>query len=70
MRISTMNMTYYETVTKLEQMGADREYIQGWMCGYLKNPKREEQRVTDAYLAGYEDGESGSVDNANQWVKK
>lgn len=50
-----MDKMYYETVDKLE-MGIDWEYVQGWMGGYLRNPKREEQRLTDAYNAGYEDG--------------
>jgi hypothetical protein len=65
-----MNMTYYETVTKLEKMGADMEYVQGWMGGFLHNPKREEQRITDGYTAGYEDGLKGSTDNAKNRVKK
>ncbi len=53
---------YYETIDQLEKMGADREYIQGWIGGYLGNPLREEQRLTDAYQAGYEDG--GNRDTA------
>jgi hypothetical protein len=65
-----MNMTYYETVTKLEKMGAEREYIQGWVGGYLHNPKREEQRITDAYSAGYDDGMKGGIEHAQTWVKK
>ena len=65
-----MDMSYYETVDKLEKMGADREYIQGWMGGFLHNPKREEQRITDAYSAGYEDGLNRTTDNAQAWVKK
>ncbi len=59
-----MDKTYYETVDKLEKMGVDREYILGWMGGYLGNPHREEQRVTDAYSAGYEDGENKTTDSA------
>ena len=54
---------YYETIDQLEKMGADREYIQGWIGGYLGNPLREEQRLTEAYQAGYEDG--GNRDTAN-----
>ena len=64
-----MNMTYYETVTKLEKMGADMEYVQGWMGGFLHNPKREEQRLTDAYEAGYADGEEKNTDNFGDWAK-
>ena len=50
-----MNNAYYETVDHLEKLGIDQDYIQGWVGGYLRNPEREEQRVTDAYKAGYED---------------
>jgi hypothetical protein len=64
-----MNQTYYDAVTKMEQMGVDDEYIQGWQSGYLGNPKREEQRVTEAYEAGYADGEEKNLDNLSQWAK-
>lgn len=64
-----MDQTYYDAVTKMEGMGVDWEYIQGWMGGYLGNPKREEQRVTEAYDAGYTDGESNSTENFGNWVK-
>jgi hypothetical protein len=64
-----MNQLYYDAVTKMEQMGVDDEYIQGWQAGYLQNPKREEQRVTEAYEAGYADGEEKSLDNLDSWVK-
>ncbi len=62
-----MDKLYYETVDKLEQMGVDREYIQGWIGGYFANPKREEQRVTPAYEAGYEDGSEKQTDKAEQY---
>lgn len=65
-----MDQTYYDAVTKMEQMGVDDEYIQGWQAGYLQNPKREEQRLTEAYEAGYTDGEEKSLDNLDSWVKK
>lgn len=64
-----MDKMYYETVDKLE-MGIDWEYVQGWMGGYLRNPKREEQRLTDAYNAGYEDGQNKNVNNAKSWKPK
>ena len=63
-----MDQTYYDAVTKMEQMGVDDEYIQGWHSGFLGNPKREEQRLTEAYEAGYTDGEEKSTDNLDQWV--
>jgi hypothetical protein len=62
-----MDKIYYETMDKLEKLGIDREYIQGWAGGYLGNPKREEQRLTDAYNAGYEDGQHKRIDNAQSW---
>lgn len=61
---------YYESVTKMEKAGVDPEYINGWQCGFLINPKREEQRLTDAYNAGYEDGTNKNADNFSGWVKK
>jgi hypothetical protein len=67
--IRNMNQTYYDAVTKMEEMGVDDEYIQGWQAGFLQNPKREEQRVTEAYEAGYDDGEEKSEDNFGDWVK-
>ena len=65
-----MDQTYYDTVTKLENMKADREYVLGWMGGYLQNPMREEQRVNEIYEAGYSDGGNGSTGSANKWVTK
>jgi hypothetical protein len=65
-----MDNAYYETVDKLEKAGVDPEYINGWACGWLRNPKREEQRITDAYTAGYEDGYEKNTDHMNDWVKK
>lgn len=60
-----MDKTYYDTVDQLEKAGVSREYILGWMGGYLGNPDREEQRVTEAYTAGYEDAQNGNTDNAD-----
>ena len=53
-----MNQEYYDAVTKMEEMNVDPEYVQGWQGGYLLNPEREEQRVNEAYSAGYEDGKA------------
>jgi len=64
-----VDQTYYDTVTELEKMPADREYVLGWMGGYLQNPMREEQRVTEAYEAGYNDGGNGNTESVAQWVK-
>lgn len=62
-----MNMVYYETIDKLEKMDANPDYVQGWVGGFLGNPQREEQRVTEAYSAGYEDGQNKTIDRAADW---
>lgn len=62
-----MNKTYYAFVDELEKKGVSRDYIQGWMGGYLGNPAREEQRVTDAYCAGYADGKGRCTEHAGQY---
>lgn len=61
---------YYETIDKMEKNKVDAEYINGWASGYLRNPKREEQRITEAYDAGYQDGLSKKIDNFQTWVRK
>ncbi|MDJ0958262.1 MAG: hypothetical protein QNI91_15450 [Arenicellales bacterium] len=58
---------YYETIDKLEKMNVEREYIQGWIGGYLGNPEREEQRITEAYTAGYADGQKKEITKADAW---
>ena len=62
-----MNMVYYETIDKLEKMDTNPDYVQGWVGGFLGNPQREEQRVTEAYSAGYEDGQNKTIDSAADW---
>ena len=64
-----MNQEYYNAVTKMEEAGVDPEYIVGWEGGYVLNPPREEQRVTEAYEAGYEDGKEKNTDNFSKWAK-
>ncbi len=64
-----MDKTYYDAVSTMEQANVDREYQLGWMGGYLENPMREEQRVTEAYEAGYEAGQNKSTDGFDAWVK-
>ena len=61
---------YRDATAKMEEMGVDPEYILGWQGGYLRHPKREEQRLTDAYNAGYDDGEGKNTENFPNWVKK
>ena len=47
----------------------DPDYLQGWVGGYLGNPQREEQRVSAAYTAGFEDGQNQITDHASEWKK-
>jgi hypothetical protein len=65
-----MTNTYYDAISKMEKSGVAAEYINGWASGFLRNPKREEQRVNEAYDAGYNDGIEGKADNFASWVKK
>ncbi|MCY4150169.1 MAG: hypothetical protein OXD44_05705 [Gammaproteobacteria bacterium] len=62
-----MSNQYYETIKRLESMKVSRQYILGWASGYLGNPEIEEQRITEAWQAGYEDGKSRSTDEAESW---
>jgi hypothetical protein len=63
-----MNQAYRDATTQMEEMGINPEYILGWQGGYLGHPKREEQRVTEAYEAGYDDGEQKSTENFSNWT--
>jgi hypothetical protein len=65
-----MDKSYYDAVDKMESMGVEPEYIIGWQGGYLLMPEREEQRVTEAYEAGYNDGKSKEMSKFENWVKK
>ena len=64
-----MNTEYYDACTKMEEMGVDAEYVQGWQGGYVNNPEREEQRVNEAYSAGFEDGQERTTENFGNWTK-
>lgn len=63
-----MDKIYFETIDQLEKQKVNPEYIQGWVGGFLGNPSREEQRLTEAYSAGYEDGENKETSSASAWV--
>ena len=41
----------------------------GWQEGYQGSPKVEEQRLTDDYEAGYEDGSNKKTDSADKFKK-
>ncbi|MBF2761191.1 MAG: hypothetical protein ISN28_13170 [Ectothiorhodospiraceae bacterium AqS1] len=58
---------YRDTVKRMEDAGVESEYLQGWVGGYIGNPMREEQRLTEAYQAGYADGEQGKADGFGAW---
>lgn len=62
-----MTSAYYQTITELERKNVSRDYIVGWASGFLGNPKVEEQRLTEAYEAGYADGQEQCTDNADNW---
>lgn len=64
-----MDQNYREAIGKMEEKGVDPEYVLGWQGGYLGHPAREEQRVTDAYNAGFEDGQEKTADNFSKWLK-
>ena len=57
------SVTYYEGVKKMEEMGVNDNYIQGWVAGFLNNPQIEEQRITDEWESGFEDGKDHSDEN-------
>jgi len=65
-----MNEDYYAAIDKMEKANVSREYIVGWASGFLQNPKLEEQRVNDAYAAGYTDGEEKNAGNFSSWEGK
>ena len=58
---------YYDTILSLEQQSVSRQYIQGWASGYLGNPEIEEQRITEAWQAGYADGRNRTTAAASGW---
>jgi hypothetical protein len=58
-----LKMEYYTAVKKMEEIGVNDNYIQGWIAGFLGNPEIEEQRITDEYSSGYEDGKEKTDSN-------
>ena len=65
-----MSNDYYESIDAMEKRGVDREYISGWAGGALHNPKREQQRINEAYEAGYADGWDRKLDGYPPWIRK
>ena len=64
-----MNQAYRDAITKMEEMKVQEEYILGWQGGFLGHPQREEQRLTEAYEAGYVDGSAKTTENFDNWVE-
>jgi len=65
-----MDSAYYEAVDRMEKQKVDREYINGWASGFLHNPKREEQRASEAYEAGYVHGREKNAGGYEAWIRK
>lgn len=65
-----MGNPYYEAVDQMQKQGVDPEYINGWASGFLHNPKREEQRLNEAYEAGYEHGLEKNAAGFGAWIRK
>jgi hypothetical protein len=65
-----MSNVYHETISKMEAEKVNQDYIIGWAGGYQDNPQREEQRINEAYSAGYEDGKARKTDGYAAWVGK
>jgi len=64
-----MNQIYRDATTKMEEMDVNPEYVLGWQGGFLGHPMREQQRLSEAYEAGYEDGSARSTDKFDDWVR-
>jgi hypothetical protein len=65
-----MDKIYYETIDRMQKQGVDADYISGWASGFLHNPKREEQRVTEAYKTGYAQGMEKNAGGFEAWIRK
>lgn len=60
--------TYHASLKIMHESGVDARYCHGWATGVLDNTPLEEQRVTEAYTAGYTDGKSGNLENYKNWI--
>jgi len=65
-----MGTPYYDAIDRMEKKKVDPEYINGWASGFLHNPKREEQRVSEAYDAGYAHGLEKNAGGFDAWIRK
>lgn len=60
--------TYHSTLKAMHDAGVNSAYSHGWATAMLDNPALEEQRVTEAYSAGYEHGKEGVTDGYSDWI--
>ena len=65
-----MGTPYYDAIDRMEKKKVDPEYINGWASGFLHNPKREEQRLSEAYAAGYAHGLEKNAGGFDAWIRK
>ena len=65
-----MGSPYYDAIDQMQKKHVDPEYIIGWASGFLHNPKREQQRVSEAYDAGYAAGLAKKADGFEAWIRK
>jgi hypothetical protein len=65
-----MSTPYYDAIDRMQKKHVDPEYINGWASGFLHNPKREEQRVSAAYDAGYAHGMEKNAGGFEAWIRK
>ena len=63
-----MNREYYDSIDRMEKHNVSRDFVLGWAAGYLGNPQLEEQRRTEAYMAGFEAGEAKSTEGKEAYV--
>lgn len=61
---------FHSTLKTMHDAGVSKEYYHGWASGALGNTALEEQRVTDDYTAGYEDGAAGELNGYKKWISK
>lgn len=64
-----MSSAYYEAIDRMEKNKVDPDYINGWASGYLHNPKREQQRVSEAYDTGYAHGLEKNTGGFEAWIR-
>jgi hypothetical protein len=65
-----MGSAYYEAIDRMQKRNVDPEYVTGWASGFLHNPKREEQRLNEAYEAGYAHGLEKNAGGFETWIRK